>query len=126
MLLATTLLADGQPLQINNILGKHVLSERVTLEIYANTKGELWCSIAVDGKERGGSTIAKNTGEETTFFWDDPTSTLWIVTPATISKSDYSKKDSSNSSSQNIASAATMNPPEQVTEFLKSFNKLKQ
>lgn len=56
-------LASDAPLRINHVLGTHRLADDVTIEIYANTKGEMGYDLMVNGHQKGGSSLAKNTGD---------------------------------------------------------------
>jgi|GEM_PF-4681311 hypothetical protein len=110
--------SDGEPLRINHILGKHQLTKTAVVEIYANTLGEIWYRFILDGTQKGGMTIAKNTGEDTYFYWDANKSTLWVITPDTITQTDLEEKGSSSSTSQDISRAELLNPPDKVLEIV--------
>ncbi len=107
--------AEGA-LVIEQILGKHPLTERVQIEIYADTRNGIWYSPIIDGKPSGGSTLAKNTGEDTVFYWDEGTSILWVITPERVGRSDFSKPEHFSTESHDINDAASLTPPKPVLE----------
>lgn len=105
-------------LTISQILGKHPLTGRVQIEIYADTRNEIWYRPIIDGKPRGGSTVAKNTGEDTVFYWDDGTSILWVLTPERVGRSDFSNPKRTSTESRDVKDAASLTPPKPVLEVI--------
>ena len=110
--------AEGGYLAIPNILGKQRLSKSVTAEVYANTKGELWYDIEINGREEGGRPIDAKTGKTTYFFWDDQKRQLWVLDDQRVECATYKVNDESESTTQELSDIGQLDPPPEVINLV--------
>ena len=123
LLFCSPLSAKEATLTIPHILGKQALSERVSIELYATTKGALNYIVHIDGRDRGGSSLRTKTGDEAVFYWDKTKSTLWHITKKSMHQCDYSEPNRASSSgySTSLAQAKKLKAPVEVMDIIKKF-----
>jgi len=97
---------EEEPLRIANILGVHRLTDKVSIDVSADTKGKIWYAVLIEGQAKGGAELDIKTAEEAVFWWDEAKSKLWIVTPHTICETKYTPNGTTSSHSAELSEIA--------------------
>lgn len=71
-------------------LGKVYLTDDVYIDIYADTRGVVWRTSYIRGKQRESSELeCKEPGTECIYYWDNDANTLWALTKINVYQTVY-------------------------------------